>query len=63
MILLLGALLSILFVIVVHFVVDPLTKYLYRKWEPRVWHWQYKFSKKVKKSWGKVRGFLHRKAL
>lgn len=49
MLLLGGALVAILFVLMVHFIVRPLVFGLYEKYEPICWHYNWKLKRKLKK--------------
>jgi hypothetical protein len=62
---LLSLIISVSFVALVHFLVKPLVKRLYLKYEPLAFHYEYKLRKRVerhkknlKKTWLKVRYFL-----
>jgi hypothetical protein len=53
--LLLGIFLSVSFVSFVHYIVRPLVKMTYDKYEPLWFHYNYKLRKRVEKTWRKVR--------
>jgi flagellar biosynthesis protein FliP len=58
---LLSLFLGVSFVSLVHFIVEPLVKRLWRKYEPKLFHFDYKLRKKREKTLRRLRVFLNKK--